>query len=138
MGGHSQPRTHRGKERFPGMTITYGLMEALEAIEAEAPNRAQVLPRAKVCRLLMEFGKVVGVEFEHGGQRHSAYGPVVIATGGYAADFGADSLLAKHRPDLVKMDISTTNGDHTTGDGIKMALAIGASAIDLEDRKSVV
>lgn len=23
LGGHSQPRTHRGKERFPGMTITY-------------------------------------------------------------------------------------------------------------------
>mmetsp|Transcript_76492 Transcript_76492/g.145561 ORF Transcript_76492/g.145561 Transcript_76492/m.145561 type:complete len:149 (+) Transcript_76492:73-519(+) len=22
LGGHSQPRTHRGKERFPGMTIT--------------------------------------------------------------------------------------------------------------------
>jgi hypothetical protein len=25
LGGHSQPRTHRGKERFPGMTITYGM-----------------------------------------------------------------------------------------------------------------
>ena len=23
LGGHSAPRTHRGKERFPGMTITY-------------------------------------------------------------------------------------------------------------------
>ena len=23
LGGHSMPRTHRGKERFPGMTITY-------------------------------------------------------------------------------------------------------------------
>lgn len=27
LGGHSFPRTHRGKERFPGMTITYALME---------------------------------------------------------------------------------------------------------------
>merc|ERR1719387_533497 len=32
LGGHSMPRTHRGKERFPGMTITYGLMEKLEEI----------------------------------------------------------------------------------------------------------
>jgi succinate dehydrogenase/fumarate reductase flavoprotein subunit len=24
LGGHSFPRTHRGKEKFPGMTITYG------------------------------------------------------------------------------------------------------------------
>merc|ERR1719453_1238267 len=27
LGGHSQPRTHRGKERFPGMTITYALIQ---------------------------------------------------------------------------------------------------------------
>jgi hypothetical protein len=26
LGGHSQPRTHRGKEMFPGMTITYGIL----------------------------------------------------------------------------------------------------------------
>ena len=30
LGGHSLPRTHRGKERFPGFTITYALMEGLE------------------------------------------------------------------------------------------------------------
>merc|ERR1719337_130196 len=42
LGGHSQPRTHRGKERFPGMTITYGLMEKLEDI-AETSDRARVL-----------------------------------------------------------------------------------------------
>ena len=30
LGGHSQPRTHRGKERFPGMTITYALIQMLE------------------------------------------------------------------------------------------------------------
>ena len=33
LGGHSQPRTHRGKEKFPGMTITYALMEKFEEIE---------------------------------------------------------------------------------------------------------
>ena len=32
-GGHSYPRTHRGKERFPGFTITYALMEKLEEIQ---------------------------------------------------------------------------------------------------------
>ena len=31
-GGHSYKRTHRGKERFPGFTITYALMEALEKV----------------------------------------------------------------------------------------------------------
>ena len=37
LGGHSQPRTHRGKERFPGMTITYALMEKFEDICKSAP-----------------------------------------------------------------------------------------------------
>ena len=36
LGGHSQPRTHRGKERFPGMTITYALIQMLE--------KARVIP----------------------------------------------------------------------------------------------
>jgi succinate dehydrogenase/fumarate reductase flavoprotein subunit len=31
LAAHSFPRTHRGKERFPGMALTYGLMEALDA-----------------------------------------------------------------------------------------------------------
>ena len=26
LGGHPAPRIHRGKERFPGMTITYALI----------------------------------------------------------------------------------------------------------------
>merc|ERR1711959_56014 len=32
LGGHSMPRKHRGKERFPGMTITYALMQAFEKV----------------------------------------------------------------------------------------------------------
>ena len=35
LGGHSQPRTHRGKERFPGMTITYALIQMLEKAHAK-------------------------------------------------------------------------------------------------------
>merc|ERR1719207_245112 len=39
LGGHSMPRTHRGKERFPGMTITYALIQMVEKI-AEKTDRA--------------------------------------------------------------------------------------------------
>lgn len=52
------------------------------------------------------------------------------ATGGYAADFAKDGLLAKYRPELL--DLPTTNGDHCTGAGTKMAMAVGANGIDLE------
>jgi hypothetical protein len=41
MGGHSKHRTHRGKERFPGMTITYALMEKYENYCKTEPHRAR-------------------------------------------------------------------------------------------------
>merc|ERR1712187_1069364 len=50
--------------------------------------------------------------------------------GGFGADFTADSLLIKHRPDLAHLP--TTNGDHCTGDGLKMTMAVGGECCDLE------
>merc|ERR1719398_311710 len=58
------------------------------------------------------------------------HGPVILASGGFGADFTATGLLAKYRPDLLHLP--TTNGEHCTGDGIKMGEEIGASTIDLE------
>jgi len=132
LGGHSFPRTHRGKERFPGMTITYALMEKLEDITRSNPDRARYLVKAKVTRLLTDPSgqNVIGVEYEKDGKISQEYGPVILATGGYAADFTESSLLKKHRPDIY--DLPTTNGDYSTGDGIKMVVAIGGNSIDLD------
>merc|ERR1711937_703548 len=58
LGGHSMPRTHRGKERFPGMTITYGLMEKLEDI-AETSDVARIHLKTKVTKLLTDRDGVV-------------------------------------------------------------------------------
>ena len=57
-------------------------------------------------------------------------GPVILCSGGFGADFSNDSLLAKYRPDLLHLP--TSNGEHCTGDGIKMGEAIGAKSVDLE------
>jgi len=131
LGGHSHPRTHRGKERFPGMTITYALMEKMEQIAASGDGRARVMTKARATKLLTDNqGAVIGVEFEKDGQTFTEYGPVIIATGGYAADFSDDSILKQVRPDLLHLP--TTNGEHCTGDGIKMAVKIGAGTKDLE------
>merc|ERR1719261_2083013 len=65
-----------------------------------------------------------------GGKMYTEYGPVIIATGGFGADFTADSLLSQYRPDLKHLP--TTNGDHCTGDGLKMSMAVGANCVDLE------
>ncbi|KAI5118567.1 hypothetical protein M0805_005858 [Coniferiporia weirii] len=130
LGGHSQPRTHRGGAQFPGMVITYAQMERLEDLAQSIPDRVQIKKKARVTRLLKEGGRVVGVEYEIDGKAETAHGPVILATGGYAADFTSDSLLKKYRPEL--WDLPTTNGEHCTGDGQKLAMAVGASGIDLE------
>lgn len=131
LGGHTHPRTHRGSAQFPGMVITYAQMERLEDLAESKPDRVQIKKKARVTELVKdETSAVIGVKYEHQGKLHTTYGPVILATGGYAADFTADSLLKKYRPEY--WDLPTTNGEHCTGDGQKMALAIGASAIDLE------
>jgi len=132
LGGHSQPRTHRGKERFPGMTITYGLMERLEEIEETNDGRVRILLKTKVEKFITDAaGNVCGVEATNNkGERILEKGPVIITTGGFGADFTENSLLNQYRPDLAHLP--TSNGEHCTGDGLKMAMAIGAECVDLE------
>jgi len=129
LGGHSAPRTHRGKERFPGMTITYALIQMVEKI-AEKTDKARIVTKARAIKLLTNDGMCIGLVFEKGGVEFQEHGPVILATGGFGADFTQQSLLAQYRPDL--MHLPTTNGEHCTGDGIKMGEVIGGKSIDLE------
>jgi len=131
LGGHSAPRTHRGAERFPGMTITYALIQMLEKV-AEKTDRARIITKARAHKLLMNESKgaCIGLIYEKSGKDESEYGPVILASGGFGADFTQNSLLAQYRPDL--MHLPTTNGEHCTGDGIKMGEEVGGKTIDLE------
>ncbi|GJN75946.1 flavocytochrome c [Purpureocillium lilacinum] len=131
LGGHSQPRTHRGHDaKFPGMAITYALMQRLEELAEAEPHRVEIIKKARVTSLNKEGNLVTGVTYEHNGQEAKLDGPVILATGGYAADFGETSLLKKHRPDTF--GLATTNGVHATGDGQKMVMAIGGNGIDMD------
>merc|ERR1712087_765323 len=133
LGGHSMPRTHRGAERFPGMTITYALIQMLEKV-TEKTDRARIITKACAHKLLTNTsgGKlsVVGLIYSKNGEDFKEFGPVILASGGFGADFTTNSLLAQYRPDLLHLP--TTNGEHCTGDGIKMGEKVGAETIDLE------
>ncbi|RKO97065.1 hypothetical protein CXG81DRAFT_15314 [Caulochytrium protostelioides] len=137
LGGHSQPRTHRGTEKFPGMTITYALMEALEKRAKNEPDRVQIRTKCRVRRLLQSGNggggqPVEGVEFTDDRHQtsHTVKGLVVLATGGYAADYEEDSILKQYRPDAYALP--TTNGPHATGDGVKMTMRAGGETIHLD------
>ncbi|OTB05122.1 hypothetical protein M426DRAFT_320177 [Hypoxylon sp. CI-4A] len=131
LGGHSQPRTHRGHDaKFPGMAITYALMQRLEELAETEPERVQIIKKARVTGLNKDGNKVTGVTYESGGESSTVEGPVILATGGYAADFSENSLLKQHRPDTY--GLATTNGSHATGDGQKMVMAIGGNGIDMD------
>merc|ERR1719511_562382 len=111
------------------MTITYALIQMVEKV-AEKLDRARIVTKARAVRLLTSGGVCTGLVYEKGGTDYSESGPVILCSGGFGADFTQDSLLAQYRPDL--MHLPTTNGEHCTGDGIKMGEAIGGKSIDLE------
>merc|ERR1712036_82074 len=115
---------------FPGMAITYALMQRLEELAENEPERVQIIKKARVTGLNKDGNKVLGVSYEFGGETDTIEGPVVLATGGYAADFTETSLLKKWRPDTF--DLASTNGVHATGDGQKMVMAIGGNGIDMD------
>jgi len=131
LGGHSMERTHRGKERFPGMTITYALIQMVEKISEHSGGQvARIVTKARAEQLICQKNVVIGVKYTKGGQSYSEFGPVILASGGFGADFTQNSLLAQYRPDL--MHLPTSNGEHCTGDGIKMGEEVGAASLDLE------
>ncbi|CAD6919497.1 unnamed protein product, partial [Tilletia caries] len=107
-------------------SVVKGMDRAMESMNLDR------IALARVTKLIHENGAVTGVEYIVNGQTLKEFGPVILATGGYAADFdeGEGGLLKKYRPELLKL--STTNGDHCTGDGQKMIAAIGGKLIDLE------
>lgn len=105
-------------------------MQRLEELAENEPERVQIIKKARVTSLSKEGNKVTGVVYESSGESSSLEGPVILATGGYAADFGDNSLLKQHRPDTF--GLATTNGTHATGDGQKMVMAIGGNGIDMD------
>ena len=115
---------------------------------AEKTDLARIITKAKVFKLVTDKNACVGCVYEKGGQNFQEFGPVILASGGaqdlneshasqvasginlhsathaaggFGADFTQNSLLAKYRPDLLHLP--TTNGEHCTGDGIKMGEA---------------
>ncbi|PYI00070.1 Flavocytochrome c [Aspergillus ellipticus CBS 707.79] len=125
LGGHSVARTHRGAgKKTPGYDIVSTLLGRLDK-----EPLVKVQTESRVTRLLKEGegGEVVGVEYTgQGNVTETVYGPVVVATGGFAGD--ARGLLAQYRPDLA--GIPSTN-DARQGTQ-PLLQAVGAAVVDMD------
>jgi fumarate reductase flavoprotein subunit len=118
--GSSIKRCHRPTDGSAvGKTLVPGLEAALKVDDITIVNQANVT------KIIVADGKVTGVETSDGIMYKSP--AVVVTTGGFGANF---DMIAEYRPDLK--DYVTTNAQGTQGDGMRMAQAVGAELIDMD------
>ena len=122
-GGMSVQRTHRPEDGSAvGGYLVDGLVRNIK--EREIP----LFVNANVVEILQVDGAVTGVKVELGGEtKEISAKAVVLATGGFGAN---KAMVSELKPELK--DFVTTNQEGSTGDGIKMAQALGAATVDLE------
>ncbi|QRG86320.1 flavocytochrome c [Bulleidia sp. zg-1006] len=122
FGGASVKRIHK-PVNAEGKTIAVGsyLVPILQKKAEELG--VKIIYEAAVKEILVKDGKAVGVKAD--GYTVNAKS-VVLTTGGFA---GNAEMVVKLKPELKSM--ATTNTSGITGDGIKMAEAIGANTVDM-------
>lgn len=125
MGGASVPRCHRPADRSAvGGYMVPLLQEATEAAGVEV-----FLEHRAIELLKGEDGAVNGVVAQDADGNEVTFnaGAVILATGGFGANF---DMIGMYRPDLV--DFVTTNASGSQGDGMVMAQAAGANLINMD------
>lgn len=131
LGGHSRPRTWRPSTGLAGSELIVAVNRAVK--EYEDSGKLKFYRKTKVEEILVENHAISGLRCTDTSSQHTfdiEAHTVVIATGGYGYHRGENSFLLQHRPDLAKF--GTTNGKFATGDGIKLATAIGSDIVDIE------
>ncbi|KAH7709723.1 Protein F48E8.3 [Aphelenchoides avenae] len=139
-GGHSVPRTHwipspkEGKPLPVGVAIIKALREYLEKFQKENPDKIEIRTGVTIIGLVTWNDFITGVRFENKEKKVEELPgkAVILTTGGFSADrTNETSLLEEFAKD--KLDLPTTNGAFATGDGVKMARAMGAAVLGMDD-----
>lgn len=121
-GGATNKRIHRPEG---GAAVGPYLVEKLLAKIGE--DEISLLYNTEATELIVEDGAVTGVKATGDGVRYTINAKaVVLATGGFGANL---EMCAAYSPDLA--GFVTTNSPCATGDGIKMAEAVGAATVDM-------
>lgn len=131
LGGHSVARTHRSSGKLPpGFEIVSKLSGNLKTLAEEKPDLVKIQLDSKVTDIKIDNnGAVEGVEYTDKDEKTHVIDTkhVVFCSGGFSF---SKEMLAKYAPDIV--DLPTTNGAQTTGDGQKILDKLGAEMIDMD------
>ncbi len=128
FGGASVMRIHRALTA-EGKTTPVGayLVKTLTA-GLEAEGKIDLRMNNEATELVVTDGKVTGVKVTSPEGEYTVNAKaVILATGGFGADL---ERVAAYQPSLD--GFVTTNAPGVTGDGIDMAVAIGAATVDME------
>ena len=128
FGGASVKRIHRATTE-DGKTTPVGayLVKVLTA-DVEAEDKIDLRTNTAATEIVMEDGKAVGVKVKNeNGEYTIRAKAVILASGGFGADLDRVAAL---KPELA--GFVTTNVPTITGDGIDMAVAVGAATVDME------
>ena len=125
FGGASVKRIHRATTE-DGKTTPVGayLVKVLTA-DVEAEDKIDLRTNTAATEIVMEDGKAVGVKVKNeNGEYTIRAKAVILASGGFGADLDRVAAL---KPALA--GFVTTNVSTVTGDGIDMAVAVGAATV---------
>lgn len=131
LGGASVMRAHRATAdgTINGSTTPVGsylIKQLTAAVNEEA--KIDLRMNNEATELVMDNGKVVGVKVTSPEGDYTVNAKaVILASGGFGADL---ERVASLQPSLE--GFITTNAPGITGDGIDMAVAIGAATVDME------
>ena len=126
LGGHRMPRTWKPEHGVVGAELMAAL---IREIKTKFTLSVRVITNARASELV-GLDRIEGVKYvdDQGVERVQYARSVVVASGGFGFDF--DGLMKAYRPDLA--EFPTTLGKHTTGDGIRLAVSVGADLVDME------
>ena len=127
LGGHSIPRTHRPENSSIGFTLITSLYNILTF-----SGELYIRFNSTVFELLYneKSNRIYGLKYKYLDKIiEIKCNNIILACGGYANDFGNDSLLKEFSP--LYMKFPSTNGNFSTGLGMKIARKINAKLIDM-------
>lgn len=122
-GGMSQKRAHRpGDKSAVGGYLVKGLQKQL------AYKQIPLFAGTKVLELIKSGDQVTGLKINNDqiGEKTVNAKAVLISAGGFAQN---REMLAEYAPKLL--DLKTTNHPGATGDGMKLATAVGGTLVDM-------